>query len=692
VSYVSRLNYGVIFKPVRKVTLVTDVWMQVFDVPLPNIPVSYVSQEVPPCDMSNPDRRIRCLEDRSIYTAVYNLYVNMTQEVRSCLQHLHDLLPAEKNISRSGISKRALFPTMGWVLSGLFGTATEQELLPIERQIKRISQGVAMMAQGLEVENDRLVGFMSLADDRMNDIVNMTLHQEEEMQQLRTYFLEELSKLPALQAMVTVLAHKLEQYVSITRDLREFQTGVELLLHGFLTPVLVDKETLQQTIHLIQRELQSSFPGLQMVWTHPSDLYNAHDFLFGKHGQRLLIQVHLPVTSIPSPMVIYEIQTFPVAVPGKPDHVTQIKGLPRYLFVDEITEYYVSWEEQLEDLDSDLMYVLRQNFPFRSFDLAPSCGSALYLNNVSLVRQLCGFHVERSTLVPDIKFLTDSEILIINMPNISVECKGESLAMPGCQMCVRKLSCGCMIQLLSTGDYRPERFWPAKLGNCTRGLNISESLNVVNMAALQAFFSDVELGDLKGDSLLTRELQVKLPNFNHFQHKFQELLAADDRKRFDLQKFSQKVKNDSKIFHGIADVVTEQMQQVLYDNGFYQMLDSGFASPSWWLKWGAIILSAISLCLALYLCYRLRVIAASLALLSAKAAALEDLPKELTYGLSGQQLVKEELRVGNSTLTFEPKNWHMNLSLICLVAALIMILVLGYWLYQLNLLTRSFLP
>ena len=127
-----------------------------------------------------------------------------------------------------------------------------------------------MMAQGLEVENDRLVGFTSLAYDRMNDIVNMTLNQEEEMQQLRSYFEEELSRLPALQAMVTVLAHELEQYVTITRDLREFQTGVELLLHGFLTPVLVNKESLQQAIHLMQRKLQSSFPRLQLVWSHPS--------------------------------------------------------------------------------------------------------------------------------------------------------------------------------------------------------------------------------------------------------------------------------------------------------------------------------------------------------------------------------------------------------------------------------------
>jgi len=37
-DYINRLNYGVWFTPVRTVRIVTDVWMQVFDVPLPDVP------------------------------------------------------------------------------------------------------------------------------------------------------------------------------------------------------------------------------------------------------------------------------------------------------------------------------------------------------------------------------------------------------------------------------------------------------------------------------------------------------------------------------------------------------------------------------------------------------------------------------------------------------------------------------
>ena len=51
--------------------------------------------------------------------------------------------------------------------------------------------------------------------------------------------------------LTTVLARKVEEYVTLTRDLQDFQVGVELLLHGFLTPAVVNKESLRQTLQLI---------------------------------------------------------------------------------------------------------------------------------------------------------------------------------------------------------------------------------------------------------------------------------------------------------------------------------------------------------------------------------------------------------------------------------------------------------
>jgi len=60
-----------------------------------------------------------------------------------------------------------------------------------------------------------------------------------------------------LQADMTFLAWKLErytlvEYTTLMRDMEQFQTPVELRLHRFLTPILVNKHSL--SISLTQQE------------------------------------------------------------------------------------------------------------------------------------------------------------------------------------------------------------------------------------------------------------------------------------------------------------------------------------------------------------------------------------------------------------------------------------------------------
>jgi len=466
-------------------------------------------------------------------------------------------------------------------MRGLFGTATEDELLPIETQIRRIAQGVVMMAEGLEVQNNRLVSFMSMAVDDINNIINMTVYQREEIRQLSELFVEQLSKLPILQALTTVLARKVEEYVTLTRDLQDIQVGVELLLHGFLIPAVVNKESLRQALQLIQRQLDVLFPGFQLLWKHPSDLYNAHDYLFGKHQSHLLIQVHLPVTTVLSSMVIYQVHTTSVLVSEKLNHTTQVIGLPRYILVDENKEYYVSWDKQLDDNYDGLMYVTDGSLQLKSFDFAPECVSALFQDNAAYIMDRCDFEMEQKALLPSITFLSRSEFLVVNMPNLTIECRGESDVLPGCDMCVKQLACGCTIKWMREQELVPIRYWPARLGICHEIVNVTEAKIVINLAVLKFFFPEDDLNGLSAASLLSNELQVHLPKFKHFQHKFQELLAATTEKRYDLKRLVAKVKNDSVIYHSIADVVTEQMQQVIYDSSFYDLIDTGFDSYQW---------------------------------------------------------------------------------------------------------------
>ena len=143
-----------------------------------------------------------------------------------------------------------------------------------------------------------------------------------------------------------------------------------------------------------------------------------------------------------------------------------------------------------------------------------------------------------------------------------------------------------------------------------------------------------------------------------------------------------KVKNDSVIYHSIADVVTEEMQKVIYDSSFYDLIDPGFDSYQWWLRWITIGLAAASFILALYLLYKVRVMAGALIMLRSQVYAIDDVPDVLKYGMSDEGLIREELQVANATFVYEPVKFHLDMATMAITALIVILLVAIYLWYQ----------
>ena len=90
-----RLNYSVYFRAIRKVYAINDQWAQVFDVRLPRIPSGNLRHTVPECAQLG----LRsCNSLRSMFIKMHSLYTDMANEVRSNLQHILDVLPAEHTL------------------------------------------------------------------------------------------------------------------------------------------------------------------------------------------------------------------------------------------------------------------------------------------------------------------------------------------------------------------------------------------------------------------------------------------------------------------------------------------------------------------------------------------------------------------------------------------------------------------
>ena len=440
-----RLNYGVYFRAIRKVYVVNDHWAQVFDVRLPRIPSGNLRHTVPECDQL----RLRsCNSLRSMFIKMHSLYTDMANEVRSNLQHILDVLPAEHTFGR-GHSKRSLLPVGGWLLHGLFGTTTDNDLKPIKKQVTRISQGIAQVTQVLQVENRRLAGFMSLTNHRVDNLVNMTVNQEQAITNLAREFNALFGSSVSIQNAFTLMSAKLMEYTTVMNRLQEFRLGVEMLIQGTVTPVIIDKIKLQQALQFISIHLGRRFPRLYLVSHRVSDIYNAHNFIFGRHGDHLLVQMHIPVTTRRQHLTLYKIETFPVAVDDQLGHVTQIIGLPKYLAATSEFPYYILPTHVRDNDRSFLLNLGRNRDPFRSFRNSPSCASALYKNNRQLIQQLCHFQLRTTSLTPSLTFLSDTELLLLNVTNVTLHCGTYVNQIPPCLMCVHRVNCECRVNLWS---------------------------------------------------------------------------------------------------------------------------------------------------------------------------------------------------------------------------------------------------
>ena len=210
---VTRLNYGVIFTPVRLVTLVSDVWSHVYDLQLPDIPVVDHELNLPHCD--NATTQQTCERNSHVILELHKQHVDMERQIRLALQHVYHLLPDVKPLSRGFGRKRSILPIGGHLLHQLFGTTTDDDLKPITEHISHIAKDISHLGHGIQLQQHQFASFVEISADRMDAFSNLSLTHEHASGELR----EKLRKLYQTEGqdqsrLVTAIRH-LQQYVNL---------------------------------------------------------------------------------------------------------------------------------------------------------------------------------------------------------------------------------------------------------------------------------------------------------------------------------------------------------------------------------------------------------------------------------------------------------------------------------------------
>ena len=628
----ARLNYGVIFRPQQPLQLVTDEWTHVFITQLPD---QYDARDDTRyyaefnCSKVYDLSEASCKAFQPLFNTLVTLHKTSASRVRAVIDHIYSILPDSYHNRRS----RGLFDLGGRILNSLFGVATTDQLDAIRATARHTMADNANAFHQWQKHAEMMSSFMSVTNRRLDNLASVIRDQQTMMKNVYSTVSQLDQDITILRALVTSAIDNITNYITVLNELDDIRIALEDLTHGQLSPILLPPYAIQVALTVLHNVLHKSHTPYSesLLGQVTADYYRMHSFVAARQGSRLLIALNFPIFSGPKDLTLYELQSFPVPVPGDHNvaHVTEITNLPYGIaFASPTTPHeYLIFPHKPELKDNHFLFGHQQSEPLRLFSTHHTCVSALLENDRQHINQLCQFHLRPERLTPSITPLTASTILVTNISSLTYTCDRKRKIASGCIQCQMTLPCHCSLNT-------PFGFIPPRLSGCTPNHENITLYHTANLAVLQSFFDEERLGSLLGDTLLQHPLSVDLPAFRIFKTNATSQLAKDSLLSYDLNRAINITKAQGKVFHSLAETLWRDAIATESDS----YTTTTFTS---WTDWTSItyflslLLAIFALTGVLFLFYRIKLLATAVATMTVtvhKTAAIQPtLPSFISF-------------------------------------------------------------
>jgi hypothetical protein len=600
-SQESRLNYGIFFRPVGRLTTGTENWKHTFKLSIPR-------QVYPRLNTIN------CLDERQANCFIHNLITHTFNRENDKLQDviketiktakkilntnfdidkiLQDGKRDFKNNKRSktkrdtGLlfpvsyemsfpymqdamisqstgtlanqlsddlvtlsrSTRGLFDFVGDLASGLFGVATQDEVNALKQHINTIYQREQESVHTNEKEYELMHSFMNKTNEDLHNIYEAMQENHRIVTEVSKVFTQNIKDLRQLQVDVNRLIIKLIEKsangVRFEQNLQSFLNGMHDLVQRRLSPQLVPEHKLRQTLIDVQRKLRRKYLDFQVVNRHPAFYYQAQDVLYSSHDDSFLVTINIPISSKSALFQVYQVITLPVPLNHTTTHATQLTNIPDYIAISDDRSAY------FEMTNAD--FSLCTGRPIMSCPLTqgqrsvqrPTCAVALFLQDNP--HDYCEFRMKETAVKPNAVEVQSGLVLLSNVTEVILTCRREVIKKPGCMYCVYTIPCECSL-------VADEFQIPARLTACTDLQDIeTQVVYPVNIAILQQFFNSSDIKHILADSLFSEPITYTIPNLEIAEKAFQKDLEQGSKLDADLKTITAKMKNSEKVYRQLS--------------------------------------------------------------------------------------------------------------------------------------------
>jgi hypothetical protein len=574
---------------VKQVCETEGYWHHTIHLELPQIPDGGIP-EVP--DERSATCNISCLPLKGLLRGTQRMVTSMQESVSRMIDRINQQIPDIDVDPRDGLrpsrrrATRGLLDFIGSASSYFFGTATESEISELRDSIRKIEAMADTAAADASRTRDGLAEFTKLQNERTDSLSNVLREQH---RMLETIYREVRTGSDASSmgyAAISYMTTELTRYMAIHDNILLLELGLEDLVHGQLTPRLVEVGMLDEVLRNASQTMY--YKGFELCPAIAKDVYIASNFDFARKGNNLYIQLRLPYARLGRRRVdVYKLYVFPVPVPGTEGLTTELKDMPPYLLGNP-NDVRVG-----ELLDEPRQPVVRSRTVRWHLHTQKTCLWAIAKDDPDLVHKECDFATRRQIVEPTYLELTPGTYVVSNLTDMHAACPTyrKPLTAEACAPCMLKIGCGCSISARETTLVAKQT-----LRDCGTFLSHVEARYAVNLAVLKSFY-DMTSFNLTGRTLWaagqTPEQQPLELKF--FEDAANRYWAADETASYSLKKLADSLKNQTVILHTPAEAVVHDMlsRNVMFTT-------SAWSQWTTWLSllpWAAVVFLVIWQCI-----------------------------------------------------------------------------------------------
>ncbi len=308
-----------------------------------------------------------------------------------------------------------------------------------------------------------------------------------------------------------------------------------------------------KAIRQAARSIAKSLLGSSYVLLHGLDTnyFRRHgSFAVHLHNNSIWITLRFPVGPAVAQMELYAVNVYPVPVTNGSTHATRITDLPDYVVIRSVQRGNHDAYAPLATSEVIRCHGAATKicpFPVAFANLTDeTCIASLINDDTESVQRLCHILYYKNQLKPHFTPISDSSVLLYDIPKVTLRCNQRETTEEGCAFCVFLIHCNC---ILMYGQYS---FHGAFTQTCSKHKPTTTTMHLLNLAVYMEFIQETAM-EIKASDGFHKSTHIPLPNITFYEHNFHTFLANDNATGLSLKRIAEAAKRNDKVFTALSE-------------------------------------------------------------------------------------------------------------------------------------------